>query len=144
MANLRLRSALGGGSDLLREATPRERLRRPDTRAELRDDRDRPLPLRRERGHCLLAQLRVDAAVGNWYTSTHPDSLFVNHLLAGRPTAERRYALSDNVHTVHHRGGPSEQTRLTTVAEIEAVLERDFLLDLSGIDGLRAALARFV
>lgn len=92
----------------------------------------------------LQPQLRVDAAVGNWYTSTHPDSLFVNHLLAGRPTAERRYALSDNVHTVHHRGGPSEQTRLTTVAEIEAVLERDFLLDLSGIGGLRAALARFV
>ena len=92
----------------------------------------------------LQPQLRVDAAVGSWYTSTHPGSLFVNHLLAGRPTPERRYALSGNVHTVHHRGGPSEQTRLTTVAAIEAVLERDFLLDLAGIDGLRAALARFV
>ncbi len=92
----------------------------------------------------LEAELRVDAEVSNWHTSTHPSSLFVNHLIAARPAADRRFALSDNVHTVHHRDGSRQQTQLRSVAELETVLERDFLLDLSNISGLRAALARFV
>jgi len=90
----------------------------------------------------LQPQLRVDAEVASWYTSTHPSSIFVQRLLAGRPTPDRRLALSDNLFTVYHRDGPAEQRRLADVAELEAVLEEHFLLDLSGIGNLRETLAR--
>jgi N-hydroxyarylamine O-acetyltransferase len=92
----------------------------------------------------LETQQRVDYEPFSWYTSTHPASLFVNHLVAGRPAADRRFALLDAQLTVHHLGGPSEPRRLADVRAIEQVLERDFLLDLSGVSGLRGALARFV
>ena len=92
----------------------------------------------------LQPQHRIDAEVASWYTSTHPDSLFVSNLLVARPTAECRYALRNGLRTVRRPDGTAEQQQLTDVAAIEASLERDFLLDLSGITGLRSALARFV
>ena len=91
----------------------------------------------------LQPQQRIDYEVANWYVSTFPESLFVQHLMAGRPTPDRRFGLMDNTLTVHHRDGPSERTVLASVQALEASLERDFLLDLAGVVGLRAALQRF-
>lgn len=90
----------------------------------------------------LEPQQRIDFEVASWYMSTHPESIMVQHLLAARPTADRRYSLRDNVRTVHHLDGASERRVLDDPRQIEACLEEDFLLDLSGIAGLRPALAR--
>ena len=92
----------------------------------------------------LEPQQRVDYELYSWYTSTHPGSLFVNHLVVGLPAPDRRHALLDNRLTVHHLGGPSEERLLADVRAIEATLTDTFGLDLSGISGLRAALSRFV
>ncbi|MEZ5235772.1 MAG: arylamine N-acetyltransferase [Acidimicrobiales bacterium] len=92
----------------------------------------------------LEPQQRVDYELYNWYTSTHPASLFVNHLVVGRPGTDRRFALLDSRLTVHHLGGPSEERVLGDVAAIEATLTDVFDLDLSGLDGLREVLGRFV
>jgi len=92
----------------------------------------------------LQPQHRIDAEMASWYTATHPDSPFVANLLVARPDTDRRYALRNGTRTVHHRDGTVEQQRLTDVPAIEASLERDFLLDLSGVTGLRDALRRFV
>lgn len=91
----------------------------------------------------LQPQQRIDYEVASWYVSTLPESLFVQHLMAGRPTPDRRFGLIDNTLTVRHRDGPSERTVLNSVQALETSLERNFLLDLSGVIGLRAALQRF-
>ena len=90
----------------------------------------------------LQPQQRIDFEVANWFVSTSPESLFVQHLMAARPTPDRRFALMDNTFSVHHRNGPSERTALTSVRALETSLERDFLLDLAGVAGLRQALQR--
>lgn len=91
----------------------------------------------------LEPQQRIDYEVASWYVSTFPQSLFVQHLMAARPTPDRRFGLTDNTLTVHHRDGTSERRVLASVQALETSLERDFLLDLSGVVGLRAALQRF-
>ncbi len=91
----------------------------------------------------LEPQQRIDYEVANWYVSTFPESLFVQHLMAGRPTPDRRFGLIDNTLTVYYCDGSSERTVLGSVQALETSLERDFLLDLSGVVGLRAALQRF-
>ncbi|MCU1401446.1 MAG: arylamine n-acetyltransferase [Acidimicrobiales bacterium] len=58
----------------------------------------------------LQPQQRIDYEVASWYVSTLPTSLFVQHLMAGRPTPDRRFGLIDNTLTVRHRDGPSERT----------------------------------
>ena len=51
---------------------------------------------------------------------------------------------SAQMDAVHHLGGPSEERVLGDVAAIEATLTDVFDLDLSGLDGLREVLDRFV
>ena len=91
----------------------------------------------------LQPQQRIDFEVANWFVSTHPESLFVQHLMAARPTPDRRFALMDNILSVHHRNGPTVRTVLASIRALEIALERDFLLDLAGVVGLREALQRF-
>jgi N-hydroxyarylamine O-acetyltransferase len=85
-----------------------------------------------------------DYEVLNYYASTHPNSLFVNKLVAARPATDRRYALSGNQLTVHHLGGPSERRVLATLAELRDTLESTFLLRLPDARELDRALARFL
>ena len=91
----------------------------------------------------LQPQERIDFEVANWFVSTSPTSLFVQHLMAARPAPDRRFALMDNILSVHHNDGPSERAVQASVRALEISLERDFLLDLSGVAGLRQALQRF-
>ena len=48
-------------------------------------------------------QMAVDYEVANWFTSTHPNSLFVNHLIAARSGPVARYILFNNKFTVRSR-----------------------------------------
>ncbi len=50
----------------------------------------------------LQEEVRPDYEIANHYTSTHPNSRFVNSLLVARPAEARRYALLNNKLAVHH------------------------------------------
>ncbi len=84
----------------------------------------------------------ADYEVANFWVSRHPRSRFVTGLIAARVAPDRRYALGGTRLAVHHLGGPSEQRELTSPAEVREVLERDLLVDTSGLPDLDAHLAR--
>lgn len=69
----------------------------------------------------------IDYAVGNWYTSAHPDSHFRHQLIAARTTAEARYGLRDNRLTTRLADGRTDR-RYLTADEIERTLAEIFLL----------------
>lgn len=69
----------------------------------------------------------VDYEVGNWFTSTHPDSHFRTNLMVARTTDQARYTLLNNRYTVRQINGDT-QRRLLTADEIEAVLAETFCL----------------
>ena len=69
----------------------------------------------------------VDCIVGNWYTSTHPESHFRHQLIAARTTADARYGLRDNRLTTRLADGRTDR-RYLTADEIERTLAEIFLL----------------
>ncbi|MGK4003376.1 arylamine N-acetyltransferase [Sorangium sp. So ce1036] len=83
----------------------------------------------------------ADYEVANHYTSTHPDSMFVNHLVAALPSPEGRVTLRDRSLAVS-RGGRVERVELDR-GEILSVLKDRFGLELppgaqlscAGLDG---------
>ncbi|MGB3461224.1 MAG: arylamine N-acetyltransferase [Rhodanobacter lindaniclasticus] len=84
----------------------------------------------------LRAVPMIDYVVANHYVSTHPDSRFVNHLLLGRTTADRRLGLLDYEFTVRRDGQEAERRRLRDVAELREVMQGEFLLPASAIAAL--------
>ncbi|HEY0223749.1 MAG TPA: arylamine N-acetyltransferase [Pseudolabrys sp.] len=90
----------------------------------------------------LSEQILPDHEQGNWYVSTHPQSIFVNGLMAGRAEPGRRYALGNNQLSIHMLDGATEKRTLTNVTEMRDALTDLFKLRLAGLDGLDAALAR--
>lgn len=81
----------------------------------------------------------VDCVVGNWYTSTHPDSHFRHQLIAARITNEARYGLRENRLTTRLADGRSDR-RYLTADEIERTLSEIFLLPVQR--SWRAAIQR--
>jgi N-hydroxyarylamine O-acetyltransferase len=65
--------------------------------------------------------LDVDYEPLNWFTSTHPKSLFKAHLMVARATRDARFSLMDGRLTIRHRDGSHEQRGLH-VDELEAAL----------------------
>ena len=92
----------------------------------------------------LQEQQIPDYEVSNWYISTHPNSLFVTSLIAAKPSYDRRYALRNNQLTVHYLSGQTERRILSKVAELRAVLEDVFCLNLGAITDLDYALQQVV
>jgi N-hydroxyarylamine O-acetyltransferase len=77
----------------------------------------------------------VDYEVANWFTATHPASLFVNNLIVARPEPDRtRRTLFNGQVTVRHPGGRAERSRPDGEAELSATLESTFGLTLSDAD----------
>lgn len=92
----------------------------------------------------LQPQLLVDYQVSNWHLEHHPESPFVNNLLAARVEPERRYGLFNNKLSTHHLGGDTQQTTLSTATGMREVLERVLRIELPddpGLDGLLASLS---
>lgn len=81
----------------------------------------------------------IDYELGNWYTSTHPDSHFRHRLMVARTSAEARYALNDNRLTIRRTDGQVEQ-RYLSADGIEAALADIFLLTVES--GWRRAIER--
>lgn len=86
-------------------------------------------------------QLDVDLAMMNWFTATHPESVFKRALMAARTTPEARYGLRDNRLTVRRADGQIEH-RALSVAEVEEALKDIFGLPVE--PAWREVIARFV
>jgi N-hydroxyarylamine O-acetyltransferase len=71
-------------------------------------------------------QLPIDYEMANWFTATHPKSLFKNHLLMARPEPDRRYGLFDREFTVRYRDGRVEKRTLANAADLAEVLTSCF------------------
>jgi N-hydroxyarylamine O-acetyltransferase len=87
----------------------------------------------------LAAQHDVDFVSANWFTSTHPDSQFRQHLIVSRIAADARLGLLDNRLVIRRHGAPAEM-RVLTAEGLAASLERDFGLPVEA--AWRPALAR--
>ena len=92
----------------------------------------------------LQEQQLPDYEASNWYISTHPNSLFTTTLLAARPSWDCRYALRNNQFRVHYLDGSTQRRILATGAELRAVLEGEFCLNLGVIANLDCALQNVV
>lgn len=90
----------------------------------------------------LSEQLMPDHEQGNWFVSTHPNSIFVKGLMAARAEPDRRYALGNNELSVHRLNGETEKRTLHTVPEMRDALTDLFKLRLAELDGLDSVLAR--
>lgn len=78
----------------------------------------------------LQPQQPADFAMACWYLCHHPDSIFRTTLMAARPLAEGRIALRDHHFTTYHTDGRAETRTLAGAAELRAVLQQQFGLDL--------------
>jgi len=78
----------------------------------------------------LQPQFAADYRVGNWWTSTNPDSHFVTGLSAARALHGRRLTLRNREFAVHVTNGPTQRRTLRDAGEIRAVLQEEFLIRL--------------
>jgi N-hydroxyarylamine O-acetyltransferase len=84
-----------------------------------------------------------DCAVYNWFTSTNPDVVFTNHLMAARPGEQQRYGMFDNVFSTTYPDGSKETLTLKTRAELADVLQEYFHIRLpSGCEDVLESLVR--
>lgn len=91
----------------------------------------------------LQEQQRCDYEVSNWHVSTHPQSLFVNALIAARAGDGCRYSLLNNHLTTRYLDGRSEKRLLTTAADLHDALSDRFGLRVPATLDLQQALERF-
>lgn len=71
----------------------------------------------------------IDYVVGNWYTSTHPDSRFVRMLTAQRMVGDQRYSLHNLSYGVAANGGDWQTTSVAR-GELVPLLRDVFDIDL--------------
>jgi N-hydroxyarylamine O-acetyltransferase len=74
--------------------------------------------------------LAADYETYNWSTSTHPRSMFVNLLIAGRLTQTSRYNLVNTKLTERRRDGSEVERTLSSAAELGEVLDQVFDIEL--------------
>ena len=68
----------------------------------------------------------VDFEVGNWFTSTHPQSRFRQNLVLARAGPDCRYALLNREFVIRYPDGRAEKRALTTPDELLSVLAEYF------------------
>ena len=78
----------------------------------------------------LQEQFPVDYEAANWFTSTHPGSLFVRNLIATCPGPRRRHTLFNDKFTIRHSDGSVERRKLQGAEELGDVLTHYFGIDL--------------
>ncbi len=82
----------------------------------------------------LEPQKAADYEVANWFTSTHPQSLFRNHLLAARATADGHHTLFDGRFAVRRRNGASERRQIRDAADLARALDEHFGIAVSAAE----------
>ena len=73
--------------------------------------------------------LPVDFAVANYFTSTHPSSIFVKTLTVQRSTRQERRILRGRSYTVRHGGEEAHQE--IAAGALPGLLAEEFRLDLT-------------
>ena len=71
----------------------------------------------------LAPQTPIDFEVANWYTSTHPRSLFTQNLVVCRVVGEKRINLLNANLSTRHPDGSVEQRVLRDASDLGHVLE---------------------
>lgn len=89
-------------------------------------------------------QLVPDYEMACWYLCHHPQSRFVNHLLAARTEGDRRYGLLDHTLNTHRVAHASERRVIRSADELRDVLESIFGVQLPDDPGLPARLHQLV
>lgn len=90
------------------------------------------------------SQLLPDYEVVSWYLCTHPQSLFVQELMAARCMPWGRYALHNNRFTIHRKNEASQKRTLTNAKELKELLEELFLIQLPSHVNLMEKLKQLV
>jgi N-hydroxyarylamine O-acetyltransferase len=89
----------------------------------------------------LLPRFDTEYEMANWFTGTHPQSPYLNNLIAARPGRDRtRLTLFNKRFNVRYPNGEVDRRILEGDVEFGRVLTEDFGLHLSDED-LRTALA---
>jgi len=84
----------------------------------------------------------IDYEMGNWFTSAHPNSIFVNGLLGARAEPDKRYALMNNQLSTHTLNGGTKKATLGSASEMRDALTDLFKLRLDQLEGLDPALTK--
>ena len=66
----------------------------------------------------LQEQMPIDYEAVNWYTSTHPESLFVRNVIAARPGLHCRHTLFNDKFTTRHLDGKVDRRILNGVKDL--------------------------
>lgn len=90
----------------------------------------------------LQPQVPIDYEPVNWYLSTHPQSRFVNNLVAARSTPDRRHALFNTELAVHPLNGETQRRTLQSVDELRRVLSDVFLIRVPESEQMDRALGK--
>jgi N-hydroxyarylamine O-acetyltransferase len=87
-----------------------------------------------------LPRFDAEYEICNWYTGTHPQSPYLNNMIAARPGPNRtRLTLFNARFNVRHASGQVDRRTLQGEAEYRSVLTKEFGLNLSD-DDLKTAL----
>jgi N-hydroxyarylamine O-acetyltransferase len=81
----------------------------------------------------------ADWEVANWFSSTHPESIFTNNLIVARPVGDLIYTLMNHRLSIHHPDG-SVHRHTTEGRELIALLELRFGIRLP--DGFEDVIER--
>jgi N-hydroxyarylamine O-acetyltransferase len=92
----------------------------------------------------LQEQFLSDFELMNWYTSTHPKSLFVNNLMVARADGNCRHSLLNNTVTARYLDGVTERRAIQSAAELRKTLKEVFHMDLPEAHELDMVLNRVV
>jgi N-hydroxyarylamine O-acetyltransferase len=69
----------------------------------------------------------IDRLLGNWFTSTHPESHFKNRLLVARAEADgRRVTLLNDTFKIRERDGRARAQQVASADELLGILEQHF------------------
>lgn len=88
-------------------------------------------------------QTKADYDVSSWYTSTHPDSLFMNTLIVELPGDGIRRMVVNNMYIERLVGQAADTRTINSLDELDGLLEQHFALPLRD-DADRAAVAKFI
>ena len=88
----------------------------------------------------LQAQAQVDYEVGNWYVSTHPDSVFLGQLVAARTGEGWRKTLRNGDFAVHRLGSDTQRRRLPDADSVMSVLGSEFGIRVPRHPGLHGVI----
>lgn len=72
----------------------------------------------------------ADFEIGNWYTSTHPESRFIRNLIAVRLEPDRRHTLLNREYTLRFAGDRAETRTVGSLAEMRELLTGTFGLNI--------------